>query len=311
MKNIKNKIKKNNLLSPYYYSMRDTYYKLSFSDKGFIKKYFKKHLGKELNLKTPTEFSEKLQWLKLYWYDPFAIKCADKYEVRSIIDQKIGSKYLNEIYGVYKSVDEIDIDSLPNSFVMKATHSSGHNFVCEDKNSVNWQEQFKELDRWLNINYFWSTREWVYKDIKPLIICEKYLSEDKNITSLTDYKIYCFNGQPVYCQVIKDRGSGGTIDFFDKEWNHMEFSGLNKKPHSEEKITKPKKYEEMLKLAEKLSQNFPFVRVDFYYVKGNIYFGELTFFPKSGFGSFEPPEWNKKMGDLLELPERNKKNSNL
>lgn len=298
------KIKKCKWISP----LRFAYYKYRFSDENFIRKYFKKRIGREVNLEKPRELSDKLQWLKLNWYDPTATACADKYEVRKIVVKKIGSQYLNVLYGVFESVEEIDLNELPDSFVLKATHSSGYNFVCQDKNKVDWEEKLKELKSWLRINFFWPTREWVYKDIKPRIIAERFLGEHDESTSLTDYKIYCFNGEPTYCQVIKDRGSEeseGTIDFFDTEWNHMEFTGLQRLPHSSEKIKKPDRYDEMLELAAKLSENFPFVRVDFYYVDGKIYFGELTFFPKSGFGTFDPPEWNRKIGDLLKLPNHN------
>jgi len=284
--------------------IRQAYYKYCFTNEAFLKKYFKIHTGRELNLKEPIEFNDKLQWLKLYWYDSFATKCADKFEVRNIVKQKVGHEVLNELYGVYESVDDINISKLPDSFVMKATHSSGYNFVCKDKNKVNWDSKLKELNKWLKLNYYWHTRELVYKDIKPRIICERYLSEVEGLTSLTDYKIYCFNGKPTYCQVIKDRNSGGTIDFFDTEWNHMEFTGLQKMPNAVEKIEKPVNYDEMLGVAKELSKDFPFVRVDFYNVDSKIYFGELTFFPRSGFGEFFPHEWNKRIGNLLELPNR-------
>lgn len=302
-KKIRDKLKKIELISSFYHKIRQSYFKHFFSDMSFVKRYYKKNIGKELNLMEPADFSEKLQWLKLYWFNPSAKHCADKYEVRNIISQKIGDNILNEIYFVYDSVNEIDLSKLPNSFVMKATHSSGYNFVCKDKSKVDWDSQLKELNRWLKIDYFWHTREWVYKDIKPRIICERFLFEDESSSSLTDYKIYCFNGKPMYCQVIKDRGlSGGTIDFFNTEWERMEFSGLKKMPHSEKVIKKPDKYKEMIEISKILSEKFPFVRVDFYYVNRKIYFGELTFFPQSGFGEFYPTEWNKIMGDLLKLP---------
>lgn len=307
LKELKNKLKRVELVSSLYHNMRHAYYKYCFTDESFIKKYFKKNLDREINLENPIEFSEKLQWLKLYWYDPLATKCADKYEVRNIVKQKVGQEVLNELYGVYDSVKDIDVSELPESFVMKATHSSGYNFVCKDKYKVDWDKQLKELNRWLKINYYWHTREWVYKDIKPRIICERYLTEDDKSSSLTDYKIYCFNGRPTYCQVIKDRNSGGTIDFFDREWKHLEFTGLQKMPNSFKKIIEPQKYKKMLEMSKELSKDFPFVRVDFYYVNNKIYFGELTFFPQSGFGEFDPPEWNTKIGELLELPAKEKK----
>lgn len=259
-------------------------------------------MGREVELINPVRFNDKLQWLKLNWYDPLAEKCADKYKVREFIMERIGSSYLNELYGVYNSVREIDIKKLPNSFVLKATHGSGDNIICKDKNRLNWSKCKRKMERWLKKNIYWRTREWVYKDIKPRIICEKLLEDDNQKDGLTDYKFYCFHGEPKYCQVIKDRSAGGTIDFFDTDWNHMEFTGLQNLPNSQTPIPRPEKLEEMLDISKKLSEPFPFVRVDLYYVNKKIYFGELTFFPKSGFGSFYPPKWNKKIGDLLELP---------
>lgn len=267
-----------------------------------IEKIFKKEMGRSVNLDNPREFSDKIQWLKLNWYDPFASKCADKYEVRGIIEKMLGDELLNELYGVYESVEDIDISKLPNSFVLKGTHGSGYNLVCHDKNDMNWNKEFQKMKRWLRSNYFWKYREWVYKDLKPRIICEKYLVEDEFNPGLTDYKFYCFNGEPLYCQVISDRDTGGTIDFFDTNWNHMEFRGLQNWPNSEREIPKPKHYDDMISYAKTLSKTFPFVRVDFYYVNNKIYFGELTFFPRSGYGSFFPKKWNVKLGGKLKLP---------
>lgn len=289
--------------APYLYDkVRNNYYKYMLSDKDFIKKYFKKQNSREVNLTNPVEFTDKLQWLKLNWYDPVATQCADKFEVREYITKRVGAEYLNELYGVYESLEDIKIEELPKSFVLKATHSSGQNIVCEDKTLVDWELSFKKMRNWLKTNYFWSTREWVYKGIKPRIICEQYLTDEENLHGLTDYKIYCFNGKPTYCQVIKERGSNGSIDFFDTQWNHMEFTGLQNMPRSIEEIKKPEKYDEMLRVSQELSKSFPFVRVDFYYVNNKIYFGELTFFPGSGFGTFDPPVWNERMGNLLKLP---------
>lgn len=301
--NIKRAVKNNNFFLYLYDRLKELYFK-RFSDEGLIRKRFKKKVGRGVNLENPKEFNDKLQWLKLYWYDPIATQSADKYEVRKIVENRIGDEYLNELIDVYESVDEINVDELPESFVLKGTHASGYNIICKDKNKMNWKLEFNKMKRWLHNNYYWRTREWVYKDIKPRIICERLLIGNDNNLSLTDYKIYCFNGQPTYCQVIRDRDSSGTIDFFDTEWNHMNFTGLQNMPNSTEKIMKPDRYSEMLNLANKLSRGFPFVRVDFYYVQGDIFFGELTFFPAGGFGTFNPPVWNGKIGELLDLPQK-------
>ncbi|MGF3215083.1 ATP-grasp fold amidoligase family protein [Facklamia sp. P12945] len=284
--------------------LKQVYLKNFYSNERRIRYIFEKRLGRELDLENPKRFTDKQQWLKLYWYDPLAIKCADKYLVRDYVDNKIGKKYLNEIIGVYNSTKEISFENLPNQFVLKGTHGSGFNIICKNKDKLNEKEVKKEMDLWLKKNYFWQNREWVYKDIKPRIICEKYLSEDENHNYLTDFKFFCFNGEPIYCQVIRDRGKNETIDFYDINWNHMPFNGLRELPMSGAKHHKPKKYSKMIELAKNLSGNFPFVRVDFYYIKDEIIFGELTFFPLSGAGKFTPDEWDYKLGELLVLPNR-------
>ena len=304
---IRDNLKNNETIVRTYDKFKEFYYRHVISDEELIRKKFKKRLGREVDLENPIKFNDKLQWLKLNWHDPVATKCADKYEVREIIKEKIGEEYLNELIGVYESVDEIDIDKLPDKFVLKGTHGSGFNIICKDKSKMNWDEEFKKMRRWLRTNYYLQNREWVYKDIKPRIICEKYLSQEGNQSSLIDYKFYCFNGEPTYCQVIRGRGEKETIDFYDTEWNHMPFNGLRELPMSDEKFEKPKKYEKMIELAKELAGDFPFVRVDFYYVKDEIIFGELTFFPLSGMGKFTPDEWDYKLGDLLQLPEKERK----
>lgn len=269
-----------------------------------IKRRYKKRLGREVRLNNPVEFNDKVQWLKLNWYDSFATTCADKYKVRDVVEKKAGSKYLNNLLAIYENVNEIDLTKLPKSFVLKGSHGSGYNIVCKDKSKMNWKKEFKKMRRWLRNNYYLRNGEWVYRDIKPRIVCEEFLFDQSQEEGLIDYKFYCFNGKPTYCQVIKERNTGGTIDFFDEEWNHMEFRGLQDLPYSKERIPRPEKFAEMLTIAAKLSEAFPFVRVDLYYVNNKIYFGELTFFPRSGFGQFYPSEWNEKIGRLIELPNK-------
>jgi len=295
-----------NLLYVYDKLMEFYYEKLSTPEKT-IKKRYKKRLGKKVDLTEQIVFNDKIQWLKLNWYDPFATICADKYKVRDVIKQTVGEKYLNEQIAVFENVNEIDIEKLHKSFVLKGTHGSGFNIVCRDKTKMKWDLEFRKMKRWLSNKYYLKNGEWVYKDIKPRIICEKYMDDENQHDGLTDYKFYCFHGEPMYCQVIKDREAEGTIDFFDMNWNHMEFTGLQKLPHSKEKIEKPLKLNEMYNIAEKLSKRFPFVRVDFYYVNNKVYFGEITFFPRSGFGDFQPEEWNERIGALIKLEKINKK----
>ena len=182
----------NEIVVKTYDKIKKNYYKYLISDEKLVKNRFKKRLGREVDLENPIKFNDKLQWLKLNWHDSIATKCVDKYEVRKIIQEKIGKEYLNDLIGVYESIDDIDMDELPDKFVLKGTHGSGFNIICKDKCNMKWDEEFKKMKRWLRINYYLQNREWVYKDIKPRIICEKYLEEFET-GELRDYKIFCFN----------------------------------------------------------------------------------------------------------------------
>ena len=138
-------LKKSDLIVNLYHGMHQFYYKYCTSDEALIKNSFRKKMGRNVELETPIKFNDKLQWLKLNWYNPVATKCADKYEVRDYVKEKIGTEYLNELIGVYESLDEIDIDKLPEKFVLKGTHGSGFNVICSDKISINWEEEFKKM----------------------------------------------------------------------------------------------------------------------------------------------------------------------
>lgn len=273
-------------------------------DEEFIKKKFKKRFGREPELENPKGYNDKLQWLKLNWYDPLAVKCADKYGVREYVAEKIGAQYLNQLYGVYESVDEIDLEELPKSFVLKATHGCGFNIICKDKTVMKWRKEYRRMRRWLKTNYFWKSREWVYKDIKPRIVCERFL-EDKGTGQLLDYKIFCFEGEPKIIQVDFDRFKNHRRNLYDLDWNLLDVEIKYPRDNSVI-IEKPDKLELLLDLSRKLSREFPHVRVDFYYVEGKIYFGELTFFHASGTGKFKPEEFDYVMGDWLKLPEKSK-----
>lgn len=301
IRKMKDLIKKNEDIVTIWYLIRQNYFKHFFTDEELIKKTFKKRLGREVNLENPTKYNDKLQWLKLNWYDSLATKCVDKYEVRKYVKDKIGSKYLNELYAVYNSVDEIDLSELPDQFVLKGTHGSGFNIICKDKNKMNWRKEKKKMKRWLKTNFYWQNREWVYKDIKPRIIAEKYIETSDN-KPLKDYKFFCFNGKVKMLFVAKNRGIGTTFDFYDLDWNWLDVK--NHYPNSNKKTEKPKKFNKMIDLAKKLSKDFPHVRVDFYYEDNKIYFGELTFFHFSGFEPFEPEKFDTKMGKWLELPQK-------
>ncbi|MFA5576792.1 MAG: ATP-grasp fold amidoligase family protein [Tissierellaceae bacterium] len=269
---------------------------IELNDEEFLKKRFRQRVGRELNLENPIYFNDKLQWLKLNWYDPVATKCADKYEVREIIKEKIGEEYLNELLAVYDSVDEIDIDKLPDKFVLKANHSSGQNLIVADKNKVNWEDEFKNMRRWLKTNYYWSKREWVYKDIKPRIIAEKYI-EDLATGKEDVYKIFYFHGKPKFLYVENDMKM--LSDFYDINWNK-----LNVTQHYKSSKTireKPKDIDMCFELGRKLAEAFPHARIDFYIIKGRILFSEVTFFNWSGLSKFNPEEYDELFGSYLDL----------
>jgi len=294
-------LRSNETIVKCYDAIRKAYYQL-YSDEKMIKKRFKKRLDREVELNNPIKYNDKLQWLKLNWYDPIAARCADKYEVREIIKEKIGESYLNELIAVYESVEDIDLDKLPSQFVLKATHGSGYNIICKDKYTMRWDEEFKKMRRWLRTNYYLSKREWVYKDIKPRIICEKYLL-DENGEPPKDYKIFCFNGEPKLVQVDIDRFNNHRRNFYTLDWRFVELEIKYPSDKSIE-IPKPEALDEMIELSRLLSSDFPHVRVDFYYIKNKIIFGELTFFHGSGFEHFRPEEFEIEMGSWLQLPNK-------
>lgn len=285
--------------------LKETYYKHFISDEKLLKKTFKKRVGRELNLENPIKYNDKLQWLKLYWRDSLATQCADKYGVREHIAETIGSEYLNDLLGVYESVEEIDINKLPKSFVLKGTHGSGFNIICEDKEKINWSIEFKKMKRWLRTDYYLSKREWVYKDIKPRIICEKFIQQEYE-RELRDYRFFCFNGEPKFITVdlsINDK-ERTRRNLYDLEWNLMEEEITYPKDTSIE-IKKPLKLNEMIKLSKEISKNFPHARVDFYQIEHKVVFGEITFFHQSGMGEFRPTTFEKEVGQWLKLPNKN------
>ncbi|WP_291256427.1 ATP-grasp fold amidoligase family protein [Fusobacterium sp.] len=279
----------------------------------YIKKKFKDNLGYEIDFnRNPETFNQKIQFRKLYDNNPLYSICADKYRVREYVKEKIGEEYLIPLYLVTDKLTEEQWEKLPNSFVAKANHNSGPVQIVKDKNKVNKKEIIKELNNQLKIDYGVLSMEKYYSDVPRKIIVEKFL-KNKGEKDLKDYKFFCFNGEVKYCQVIKNRTTEETIDFYDMNWQKQNFIGLvnpinpkEKNSELEEKI--PQNFDEMKRIASRLSQNFDFVRVDLYNIDGEIYFGELTFCPASGFGTFIPEEWNYKFGELWKQKELRNKN---
>lgn len=267
-------------------------------DELYLKWMFRLQMGEKLDLKHPRTFNAKLQWLKLYDRDPFHTRLVDKYEVKKIVADKIGENYVVPLLGVWDSVDEIDFESLPESFVIKCTHNSGGVYVVKDKSKEDLGAIREGLRKAMSENYYSAFREWPYRDMRPRIIAETCLGGNIN-----DYKFFCFNGEPQYMFIATDRHSqtGTCFDFFDMSFDHIPVT--NGHPNAAITPSKPECWEEMKALAAKLSEGMPHVRVDFYEIDGKVWFGEFTFFHFSGMVPFVPSDLDFRMGDCLKLPE--------
>ncbi|GHV12784.1 glycosyl transferase [Spirochaetia bacterium] len=280
----------------------DTRFARILTDKCFIKLKYSLLLKKKLNLKNPQTYNEKLQWLKLYDRKPEYTIMADKFEVRKYIADTIGEDYLIPLLGIWDSFDDIDFDKLPAQFALKCTHDSGSVIICHDKNNFNKEEARKNITKSLKCNYFFHSREWCYKNIKPRIIAEKYLIDESGV-ELKDYKIFCFNGEPKIIKVDFNRFIDHKANFYSIQWEYLPITS-NYPPDKDIIIKKPETLDLMLDLAGKLSSSLPHVRVDFYVIDKKIYFGELTFFHASGHTRFAPPEWDAIIGSWMKLPQR-------
>lgn len=238
-----------------------------------------------LNKKNPKYFGEKIQWLKLYGNLEKYSKYTDKYVVREYVTSKIGEEYLIPLIGIYKEIEEINYEKLPEKFVLKNNNGSAMNLIVNDKNSLNINKTNKILKKWLKSKYYKIKKENQYKYVDNKIIIEKYIS-DKN-GELLDYKFFCFDGEPLFLKVDYDRFSNHTSNFYDMNWNKLELRELGYENYNK-KTTAPTNFNKMVEIAKKLSKDFQFVRVDLYNLDGKIYFGELTFTPASGKNSFLP-----------------------
>lgn len=264
-----------------------------------IYQYYLKN-GVRPDLKNPKEFMEKTLWLKLNYYTENYGNYADKFEVRAYVENKIGNKYLNDIFGVYDSISNINFEVLPNQFVLKGTHGSGYNIIVKDKNELNIEKTKKKLNQFLSENYYHKFREKIYKDLKPKILVEKYVSEIDS-DSLIDYKFHCFHGKAKYVFVQKDKSKNLRKSFYDMNWNQILPENYIEAFHEAE-FKKPDNFDEMIQVAEKLSEGFIFLRVDLYSIEDKIIFGELTFFSNGGLVRSSVEGFNKEFGDLMHLP---------
>lgn len=272
------------------------------SPERYIRKIFYRKVGYPLNLDCPKTYNEKLQWLKLYWHHPLLTVLVDKYLVKYYVAKKIGEQYLIPTLGVWDNVMDIDWKSLPDQFVLKCTHDSGGIIICHDKTKLDIRATVKKLKKLLSRNFYYSCFEWPYKDVKPRIIAEPYMSDSRS-GDLNDYKFFCFDGKVEAMFVATERNIKDEevkFDFFDSDFNHLPFTQGH--PNSSCVISRPSGFEKMKELACKLSRDFPHVRVDFYEIDGQIFFGEMTFFHNAGLVKFNPQEWDDIFGCWLNLP---------
>ena len=273
-------------------------------DEPYIKLFYYATTGRKLNLKNPTTFEDKQQWLKLHDRQERYTDLADKLKVREHIKKTIGEEYSFPLLGHWDTFDEIDFDKLPERFVLKCNHDSGSVRVIKNKSALTEKEidtLRNHFNKRVKKSFYFAGREYPYKNIKPCILAEQYMSDDKQeLSSLNDYKFYCFHGEPKIVLIVTDRATDCRYDYYDNDFNHLDLR--YGKCRDDDKIKKPSYFEEMKEIAAKLSENIPFVRIDLYEVNGHVYFGEYTFFDGGGFQWLKPDSWEYKMGEWIHIP---------
>ena len=252
------------------------------------------------HLRHPVTLGEKIQWIKLYYYNPLYTQCADKIQVREYVSEKLrGGEDIRYpvTYRIYDSAEQLRLSELPEKFVLKPNHSSNKVIICKNKSLLNEEEVRKTAKRWLKENFYYHHGEWQYRDICPRLICEELLEDD-----IIDYRIFCFDSKPEFVRVTRHdklAASGYVANFYDREWKEM---GCLLKGDKKEIFPRPQKWKDMLIIAEKLAEDFFFVRVDLYECNGEVFFAELTFTPNNGLLQFEPKQFDRAFGDMLHLP---------
>lgn len=274
-------------------------YHILYDDIVFLRSRFEKRVGYKLDLENPITFNAKMQWLKIYNRKSEYTGMVDKYAVKEYVADRIGSEFVIPTLGVWDRFDEIDFAKLPGQFVLKCTHDSGSVVIVDGKSAFHIREAEERISRALRINYFWAGREWPYKNVPRRIIAEKYMADS---SKMVDYKFMCFGGKvkSIFTCTERFHAEGLKVTFFDTKWKRMPFE--RHYPASTREIPKPENLLLMIELAEKLSTGIPFVRVDFYEIEGRVYFGEMTFFPGGGMEEFAPSEWDRTLGEWIELP---------
>lgn len=270
-------------------------------DTWMLKFQYKIKMGRDLNLKEPQRWTEKLQWYKIYYRTSLMTKCADKYEVRDYIKSKGLEEILVMLFACYDDSNKINLDALPEKFVIKTTNGSGTNILCKDKSQLHLEKVKQSLITWMDRDNYSVGREWSYKEIVPKIIVEEYLEDKSNpFDGINDYKFICFNGKAKYIVFDVDRHINHKRNIYDTDWNFIDVS--TDYSNFGDSVPRPDGLDEMLRVANILAEDFPFVRVDLYWVNGKVYFGELTFYPWTGYVQFDPDQFDYKLGEEFILP---------
>ncbi len=268
-------------------------------DKTYVKCMYRSFTDKKLNLKNPAGFNEKLQWLKLYDRKPIYTEMVDKYAAKQFVADRIGEEYIIKTLGVWDKFEDIDFDALPDSFVLKCTHDSAGLVICTDKLKFDYEAAKNKLNSCLKRNFYYSGREWQYKNVVPRIIAEEYM-EDTALGELRDYKFFTFGAEPKIVHIVSNRNNPKEPtygDFYDMEYKHLDLTmGHDNAPYP---IEKPENFEKMKEFARILSAGTKHLRVDFYEVNGKLYFGELTFYQDSGVADIVPLEWDAILGSWI------------
>ena len=283
--------------------LKALFYKLMLllPDKWYIMLKFYKNFGHFPNLKSPITFSEKIQWLKLHDRNPLYTTMVDKYEAKKYVADIIGEEYIIPTLGVWDKAEDIDFDALPDQFVLKATHDSGRVIICRDKSTLDRNLAIEEMKQSLKRDFYSVTREWPYKNVPRRIIAEQLLVDETGTDDIKDYKLFCFDGNVKFLKVDFNRFIQHRANYFDKDWNLLEFGEKVCPPDPKVVMQRPDGLADMIGLAEELSKSLRFARTDFYYLNNDIYFGEITFYPSSGFGPFIPEGWDERLGKLIKL----------
>ncbi len=279
-----------NLIALFYRSL------FFLSDEQYVKTIFRLRVGRSLDLKDPKTFNDKLNWLKLHDRKPLYHRMADKLALRDYVRDHIGEGHSPEVLGIWGSFDEIDFESLPDRFVIKTNHDSGSYAICTDKATFDRRKARKTIRRSLARNYYRTTREWQYDGIEPKVFAEELIGDG---SPLTDYKVFCFNGQPRFMYMEQESVENPVQAIVDMDYNRLEFTMEDGR--AEYLPPRPECFDTMVEFSRELSKDAPFQRVDMYCVDGKVYISELTFYHYGGYIPFDPESWDLKIGQMLDI----------